>query len=328
MFKKILIPLDGSDNSEKIGNFATGVARALGAEISLLTVVDPETFHRPNGELVEILNSQSDVPQDESTSTDGDSGLSDEGGERRLVDSAIFRAERYLKYEADRLIVPGLVISTHVAIGKPVDEIVQRISEINADLVAMATHRGSVIARGVLGSNTDRVIRSSTVPVMTIRPGELDKFVGNEGAPNVLVVPLHRSEMSEQAVGPALEIARSSGAEIVFIEVVQQLVGMGVEYYYAGNEDRDQSIAYLQQFVEKAETLGVKASADVMTGPPAVRIIEKAQEFDGSLIVISSHGSAGLKRWVVGSVADKVIRSSRRPVVVIPPNDREATSTP
>ncbi len=340
MFKKILIPLDGSDNSEKIGNWATGVARALGAEISLLAVVDPDQFKRPSRDVRRQRQARDgdslDEPMDAAAETGTDSTgtptlidktqesavLESSSGEK-IIEEAVFRAKRYLQNQADKLISPGLPVSTHVVVGDPVDEIVNRITEIDADMVAMATHRGSMIARGVLGSVTDRVLRSSSVPVLTVRPGELEEFVGNAGAPNVLVVPLDGSEMSEQAIAPAIEIAVDSGAEIVFVEAIQQLAGSGIDYYYSGTEEREESLEYLQGFARMAANDGVRASIEVVIGPPAVRIIEKAQEFDGALIVMSSHGSAGIKRWIVGSVADKVIRSSRRPVLVVPPRDEK-----
>ena len=78
---------------------------------------------------------------------------------------------------------------------------------------------------------------------------------------------------------------------------------------------------YLSRFVKIAEDQGLKARSHVVIGPPAIRIIEESQDLEGALVVMSSHGQSGLERWIVGSVADKVIRSSRRPVLVIPPAD-------
>ena len=137
--------------------------------------------------------------------------------------------------------------------------------------------------------------------------------------PKSIIVPLDGSEVSERAVDPAIEIAEASGAEIVFIGAIRQLAGSGIDYHYDDTADRDACLEYLGQFSDQAKGRGVESRVHVLIGPPAIRIIEEIQDTEGGLVVMSSHGSSGLARWVVGSVADKVIRASRRPVLVIPP---------
>jgi nucleotide-binding universal stress UspA family protein len=190
----------------------------------------------------------------------------------------------------------------------------------------MATRRESALARGVLGSVTDRVLHSTSIPLLTLYPGEIHEFEKTNGGPERVIVPLDGSALSESAVKPAMEIVQASGAKVIFTEILRLLffgVGVAGMEYGAGDFGIDvqkkEISSYLQGFVDDAELTGVKASANVRSGSPSQQIVEEASEIDGSIIVMASHGSGGLKRWVVGSVADKVIRSARRPVLVIPP---------
>ena len=100
-------------------------------------------------------------------------------------------------------------------------------------------------------------------------------------------------------------------------------VGYGAAVYA---EDLDTKILeesaakYLQQFVDNAESAGLTAQAKVRVGNPSIQIVNEAAETEGSIIVMATHGSGGLKRWVFGSVTDKTIRAAHRPVLVIPPS--------
>lgn len=323
MFKKILIPLDGSEHSLKIVGWATGLARALKAQIILLSVVDPDE--------IEILEATTRGLERQAKSVAG--GNTVRTAVRMpadIIDDAIVQAKKGLKSEAEKVKTAGVGVNVHVGTGSPAEVIVSEAHALGVDLIAMATRRESALARGILGSVTDRVLHSTSIPVLTLYPGELNSFGDDNIPPKSVIVPLDGSELSESAVRPALEIARAAGADIVFTEIVQlPFYGVGVagiEYGagdYAGDfgiDARKKEISvYLQRFVENAESAGLKARASVRTGSPSRQIVEEASEAEGSIVVMGSHGAGGLKRWVLGSVADKVIRSARRPVLVVPP---------
>jgi nucleotide-binding universal stress UspA family protein len=318
MIKKILIPLDGSEHAQKIVGWATGLARALGAEIVLLTVIDESE--------VEILEA---TPRRVLQATEGSNGRQTQSASE-IVDDIISATVSELERQVDQITDFGVTVNFSVTTGSPAEEIVSQAHSSGADLIAMATHRESALARGVLGSVTDRVLHSTSVPVLTMYPGEAHVIDGDIATPARVVVPLDGSALSETAVQPATEIAKAAGAEIVFTEVLRlPMLGVGVagiEYGagdYAGDfgvDSQKQEISqYLQRFVSEAETSGISATTSIRTGSPAQQIVEEASETENSIVVMGSHGAGGLKRWVVGSVADKVIRSARRPVLVIPP---------
>ena len=320
MFKKILVPLDGSEHSRKIVGWATGLASALNAEITLLSVIDPEEIEileATTRDLHEVVDGGGATTRSARTPSD-------------VIDDAIAQAEKDLQVEAERIKSAGVAAKISVGAGSPAEVIVSEAHSRGVDVIAMATRRESALARGVLGSVTDRVLHSTATPLFTLYPGEIHDFADTSSGPAKVIVPLDGSALSESAVQPAMEIAKAAGAEIVFTEVLRlPFFGVGVagiEYGagdYAGDfgidAQKQEIIDYLNGFVEEAEAAGLKASANVRTGSPSQQIVDEAAEIENSIIVMGSHGSGGLKRWVVGSVADKVIRSARRPVLVIPP---------
>jgi nucleotide-binding universal stress UspA family protein len=176
---------------------------------------------------------------------------------------------------------------------------------------------------------TDRVLHSTTTPLLILQPEELgDDSVGT-GFIRRIVVPLDESTLSEQAVAPAVVLARVTGAELVFTEVVRipiygvEMGGLGygsVHYTEAFSTElqEEEAAKYLATFVENAETAGLKAQAKVRTGNPSIQIAYEAKA-PGSVIVMATHGAGGIKRWMIGSVTDKAIRSAHRHVLVIPP---------
>ena len=200
MFKKILIPLDGSERSLKILGWATGLARALKAQIVLISVVDPKE--------IEIFEATARSHGQRAKSTVGT------GAARAAVrtpvdniDDAVTQAKKWLMSEAEKVRSAGVDVTVHVAAGSPAEMIVSEAHTRGIDLIAMATRRESALARGILGSVTDRVLHSTSIPVLTLCSGELNSFGDDNGAPKYVVVPLDGSELSESAIEPAFEIA-------------------------------------------------------------------------------------------------------------------------
>ncbi len=334
MFKQILVPLDGSEYAENIEGWVAGLARPLGANIALLAVVNPDELRLPETSVSVGYPLPGRKPFDKPVIENPVTEISSRGGPptiapglgTQVVDRAVEFARNYLVREAQRLAVAGVSASYHVAVGSPAEEIVRFSRDNRVDMIAMATHRESALARGVLGSVTDRVLHSTSVPVMAVHPKDITAFTGNAGAPNCIVVPLDGSPLSEAAVPVALDIAESCSSEVVFIRAVRfpyyGISGPGIEYLagdYGIAEQRREALDYLDKFVRLAEVKHLKARARSATGNPAFRIIEEAEALQGSMIVMSTHGAGGFKRWVIGSVTDKVVRSSGVPVLVLQP---------
>ncbi len=291
-FKKILVPIDGSENSEHALESVTGLAEKLSAEIVLLAVT---------GSHADFDIGDGSAPRDDAGS-----------------------ANRYLDHKAEPLRARGLSVSTEVEAGIPADVIMSAARRSGADLIAMSTHRESVIARGILGSVTDSVLRASPVPVLAINPESTAAHVSEGWVPSTVIIPLDGSKLAEECVPTALDIAEACGAEAVFIRAVHlpsyAISGPGAEYYgvdYGVSAKRDGAQKYLEQFVEMAKSKGLSASSHAALGNAAARIIEETTNVPDAMIVISSHGRSGVRRMILGSVADKIVRSSHHPVLVL-----------
>jgi nucleotide-binding universal stress UspA family protein len=314
--KKILVPLDGSENAEKIMGWVAGIARPVRAEIVLTTVIAPTKVELP--ETTAGRGQPFPGPRDEVQHVPA-------SGAKALV-PAMQQADEYLAKVANRLRFSGVESTFKSLPGDPAEAIIQHARQTNVDMIAMATHRGSAIARGVLGSVTDRVIRGSDVPVLAVHPASLNAFTGATGQPEVVVVPMDGSERSESAVGTALDIASACSSEVVFLRVVRNpydgVTAMDAASYspdYDISGQRHEAEEYLERFVSYAKERGLNARHMVLVGAPASKILDKAKVLSRPLIVMSTRGAGGAKRWMTGSVTDKVVRSSGLPVLVIPP---------
>jgi nucleotide-binding universal stress UspA family protein len=137
MFRKILVPLDGSSLAEAILPQVTELAKGLGAEVLLLRVAIAHVFP----------------------------GVDPTEEEVRVV----HEAEEYIEALADKLAEKGVHVRTAVRYGKPAEEILHHIADNAADMVAMSTHGRSGLSRLVMGSVAEEIVRNAGVPVTLVR---------------------------------------------------------------------------------------------------------------------------------------------------------------
>ena len=150
-----------------------------------------------------------------------------------------------------------------------------------------------------------------------------------------ILVPLDGSELSERALPMTQDLARSSDATVHLIHMVSRAhelaAGRGVEPVQAAEIERDMARqltesqlnrgrVYLEQKGSQLSGAGIKVETEytVKAGDPAQNIIDYVKEHDISLVVMSTHGHGGIRRLLVGSVTDRVIRSCEVPVLVVP----------
>lgn len=282
----ILVPLDGSVMAEQALGTALVLAEALGVEV----------------ELVQVLDRTPDI--------DGD-GVA---------------AERYLVAVARQL---GRRVPTRIRLiwGNPVDELLRTSGDGPGRMIVMSTRGRGGMERLILGSVTDRVVRNSTVPVVVVR------HVPNGVAPRLkhLLVPLDGSQLAEGALALAIELARGCGATLGLVRVAEVypassygLSGDGIptddELLMELSEQlRDDARLYLDEVVRQARERGVRVVWEARVGRPADEIVRAAETTAADLVMMSTHGRGGFRRWAFGSVTDEVVRASPVPVLVLPP---------
>jgi nucleotide-binding universal stress UspA family protein len=154
MYSQIEVPLDGSENSERALPHAQNVGKAFSATLHLVQVVSRSEeldLMRDGVGSFAVAEYSRDLAQE-------------------LINARLSRAENYLKGVASRLETQGISVKTAVLEGSAAENIIDYSQENNADLIVMSTRGQGGIQRLLVGSTTDRVIRSGHVPVLAIPP--------------------------------------------------------------------------------------------------------------------------------------------------------------
>ncbi|HEX7233106.1 MAG TPA: universal stress protein [Candidatus Binatia bacterium] len=296
-FKNILVPLDGSKTAEKVLPFARSFARNLQIPVELLTIVDPTI-------VVPIL-SESD---------------------RSILDTHIAdQKRRFGKYLTDIAEnFPKGCIQSNVGSGVPAEFIIESAAADKDTLIAMATHGYSGLNRWLLGSVAEKVLRGSVNPVLLVRATE-KPISWDMPVLKSLLVPLDGSEMAETVLPIAGALAKSFDMEVTLLRVY------GVPYgaYAAGDgfcdttqvgnfasQLRKDAEEYLERKAAMLRSHGIdKVSCSATEGLEADEIISFTQSHN--LVVMCTHGRSGLKRWVLGSVTETVVRHCEKPVLIV-----------
>lgn len=283
MYDRILFPTDGSGEATAVLEHALDVASAHGATLRVLYVAD--------------------------TNRDGAATIGADA-----IDALEAEGEEYVSAAVDRAGERGVDAEGAVVQGDPHAAIVDDAASRDADLVVMATRGRRRLQRYLLGSTTERVVRRSEVPVLTVRPD--DRVVYPYG--NVLV-PTDGSDPATAAIEHASGVATAAGATLHLLSVVDT-AGFGFDVRSDVAIDRFEEAAR-EAIEEGTETAGETGSADVTTaieyGSIGRKIEEYVDEHGVDLVVVGTHGRTGVDRYLLGSVTEKLIRTASVPVVTV-----------
>jgi nucleotide-binding universal stress UspA family protein len=313
MYKRMLVPLDGSKLSEVVFPYAKELAGRLGLEVVLLHVHDSgesETvpLHRA------YIEHKADVIKHQSQEVQTKVGIGEVG---RAVQ------------------VRGELVA-----GYPADEILRYVEENDVDLILMATHGRSGIRRWVMGSVADRVLRASRVPVCLVRAGIPEGIVYDKWPRRTILVPLDGSELAEEVLPHVTALAKQRGAElleVVLLRVYEPVSALGYyppsarfetpsgavhvmpQDYARGESARQKIIAeqYLARVAKRLNNAGLKVRCEALAGAPAEVIVDYVHKNPFNLIVMSTHARSGLSRWAYGSVASRVLRGVSSPIFLV-----------
>lgn len=294
MYTKLLIPLDGSTTAEQAIPHARPLVIKLGIPAELLMVIDVADLPAPS-------RSTGNPP----------------------IDETLGRAKSYLGGIADSF--ADTEVKWTIERGRPAEVIVQKAGQEPSTLISMATHGRSGLERWLLGSVTEKVLRATANPLFLIRARS--DGAAQDAALQTVVVPLDGSELAETILPDVVDLAARLGCAIVLLRVYQipysAFAGDHGQAMY--NIDllleslRDEAVAYLE---EKTAQLTAQGAANVSyvakEGLAADEIIAVAKNMPASLIAMCTHGRSGVKRWVLGSVTEIVVRHAGGPVLVIP----------
>lgn len=294
MYRTILVPLDGSELSKQALPLAASMARAMNAKLLLLQAVHP--LGLPNG----ALNSH----------------------QIRTINEA----EAYLARISAELLSDGVIADTAVMDASPAHAILDEIKLRGIDMVVMTTHGRSGLGRWVYGSVAEAVLHGSPVPVLLVRCNTwLPEDVIQQTYPRFLV-PLDGSEVAEAAVPHAVHIARQMQATIYLIHVheppdltKEDVVAHPDKTQEVLEHDRQVVERYLTAVADKIKADGVNTHVMVRSGPVTQTILEESWDLGISLIIMATHGRAGLSRMFFGSKAMELLHFGMLPVLVVRP---------
>ena len=299
----ILVPLDGSASAEQARPSVRYLATIRPIQLQLLRVVSDADK--------EALRSD----EDELLARGRGPALSLRARERRAWQRLTTHAESYLADQAAQLSATGLAVAADVCTGHPADTIVQMAAERHSDLIVMATHGYHGVRRWLLGSVADKVIQAATVPVLLVRGAAPAQYRIRR-----LLVPLDGSALACQALPWTVELAQRAHAQIVLIQVIPPTIDV-FPYVPLPASVREllemQALRELREVVDDLKERGLAATPLVIAGNAAEVIVETAAQQQIDLIVMATHGYSGIKRWALGSVADKVAHAAATPLLLI-----------
>lgn len=199
-----------------------------------------------------------------------------------------------------------------------------------ADLIVMMTHGRGAAGRMIFGSMADRVVRHSETPVLLVRLGELTRHPRQAER---LVLALDGSALADRAVPTTIRLARTTELPVTIIRSVglqdvkarlrderdrQAVNGAMIvsQPLYASTlvSLREEAAAWLDDMADTFRAEGIDVTTRMTAGPVPSAILDELTPND--LLVITTRGQGGYRRWALGSVAEKLIREAPCPVLV------------
>ena len=280
MYDDILLPVDGATEASGMLHHAGEIAHRMDATVRLLYVAD--------------------TARDSVTLVDGGvvDALEREG--REVVESA-----------GDVLDTLGVEHGTDVVQGDPATTIVDYAEEYGYDVVAMPTHGRTGLSRYLLGSVTEKVVRLSRVPVLTARTGDALTFPYER-----ILLATDGSASARRAADHAVSLAASLDATLHVLRVVDD-AGLGPDVRSALSADETSAREAVDAVAANAAESDVATVTRVEHGAPAEVLGEYVDDHDVHAVVIGTAGRRGVDRILLGSVAEKTVRSSPVPVITV-----------
>lgn len=289
MYDDILIPTDGSGGVKSAIEHGLSLADWYDATVHALHVIELTDIQ------AELLP---DVPAD--WEREGD----------RATQEVASRAR---EFDVD--------VVTEVSRGTPYEVILDYVDDHDVDLIAMGTHGRSGLEKFLLGSVTERVVGGVTVPVLCVRRSEKRaEMPPAELSYERILVPTDGSKSARRATDHALELARTYGGTVHALNVVDRTAYAprpGLEWDELEGTLAEAGKRSTERIADAADEMGLTVVTAVRDGVPHRVIGQYADEHEIDLIAMGTHGRTGLAKWVIGSVTERVLRSSVIPVLTV-----------
>ena len=285
MYETILLPYDGTEGADAVLDHACEIARWADATIHLLYVAD----------------------------TTRDSVTVIDGG---VVDVLERKGERLLGAAADRLKAADIDHNIHIVQGNPAPTIVEYTEQSNLDLLVMPTHGREGVSRYLNGSVSEKVVRLSSRPVLTVRlqSNETLAFPYQR-----ILIPTDGSETAADAAAHTLSLAAALDATVHVLSVVDDTgLDQNLRSAVSRRDSETEATAAIEAVVAEADTRGIDDTVQrVEHGSPTEQIREYVESNSIHAIGMGTTGRRGTDRILLGSVAENTVRSAPVPVLTL-----------
>jgi nucleotide-binding universal stress UspA family protein len=297
MFEKILLPLDGSEAAEVALLYGEELVKKLGSELVLFHVCGPEHKHYLHMHETYLNTLAGDI--------------------RRSL-------------EKDQPSSTKIKVTTRIEIGGPQENVCALVQQNDIDLIIMSSigHSGIKVGK-MMGSVADHICRTVPTPVLLVRPQKNHQIEAKKQLISHILLTLDGSELSRLALPVGEELATKLKIPITLFQMAHLIIPMSEDgtaldvnpfYDYTKlNEDVENLVnTEMAALEKKLREKDLNATHLVVSGVSAAdEIIEASKKVGADLVVMSTHGRSGLGRWVIGGVAEKIIRHSGVPVLLV-----------
>ncbi len=322
MVKRILIPLDGSALAERAIPVAARIARASAGSMLFLRVVSTAS------EFGVYMNEPTVLMQE-------------------AIEEDIAAANGYLLEVAKSQTLAGIAIDTGIFTGSAALQIVDVARSKSIDLIVMCSHGESGIKRRVMGSVAHKIVRHSSVPVLVLRDsGEKSANLYREqDRPLRVLVPLDGSPLAEMVLEPVVQLATQLTASGPYQLNLLRVIDLPNRYggwkslSHIDNKVLEQArqamesymrlvIEHVRASVPNSSRLSMTTSIKFETDVPGAIIHVAEHGDDGEedvggydLVAMATHGRSAIPRWALGSVTERVLDSTRLPMLIVRPQE-------
>ncbi|WP_266081863.1 universal stress protein [Haladaptatus caseinilyticus] len=285
MYEDILLPFDGTEGSAEVLHHASEIAHWSDATIHVLYVAD--------------------TTRDSITVVEG-----------HPVDALVQVGQAIVEEAKETLRTLGVDYDSDVVQGNPAPTIVEYAERYNHDLIVMPTHGREGVSRYLIGSVSEKVVRLSSVPVLTARmqPDEQFAFPYEN-----ILIPTDGSTSATYAAQHGISLAAALDATVHVLSVVDDTsLGPDIRSAISNQETEQATTKFVDDLLSEAESHGITNTVrHVEYGSPISKILGCIETNDVHAVVMGTKGRRGTDRILLGSVAEKTVRSAPVPVITV-----------
>ncbi len=282
MFKKILVPVDGSPLADHILQQARRLLTRSDAELVLLRILPP----KPRADRAQEWEEE------------------------------CARGRRHLTSLREAWNREGARVSEEVRVGDAAEEILKFAEIYGPSLIAMSTHGRTGIDRWVRGSVAERILENSPFPILLANPlGLKEAKPENAGPFRRILLPLDGSEASTSIIPTVIEFARLFESDVTLFYCALYLPS-AVHLEVSREFTAEEALPVLEPHRKRFEQAEIPVRVVTALGYPPEEILAAANREQSDLVAMTTHGRSGLSRFLFGSVAEKVLRQCRVPLLI------------